>query len=75
MRAANAQLAPRHREVLALRELAGRSSDEIGETMGISENAAAQLIFRARGKLREALTAGLGVAHAGRAGARHSRAL
>ena len=58
VRAANAQLPPRHREVLALREVAGRSYAEIGETMGISENAAAQLIFRARSKLREALTAG-----------------
>jgi RNA polymerase sigma factor (sigma-70 family) len=55
---ANAKLAPRHREVLALREVAGRSYDEVGEIMGISGNAAAQLIFRARGKLREALTAG-----------------
>src|SRR5215213_1161822 len=58
VREANAQLAPRHREVLALREVAGRSYDEIGGIMGISENAAAQLIFRARSKLREALTAG-----------------
>jgi RNA polymerase sigma factor (sigma-70 family) len=55
---ANARLAPRHREVLALREVAGRSYDEVGEIMGISGNAAAQLIFRARAKLREALTAG-----------------
>jgi RNA polymerase sigma factor (sigma-70 family) len=58
VRKANAQLAPRHREVLALREVAGRSYDEVGQIMGISGNAAAQLIFRARGKLREALTAG-----------------
>lgn len=58
VRAANARLAPRHREVLALREVAGRSYDEIGATMGISENAAAQLIWRARSKLREAMTAG-----------------
>jgi len=55
---ANARLAPRHREVLALREVAGRSYDEVGEIMGISGNAAAQLIWRARAKLREALTAG-----------------
>jgi RNA polymerase sigma-70 factor (ECF subfamily) len=55
---ANARLAPRHREVLALREVAGRSYDEVGEIMGISPNAAAQLIWRARSKLREALTAG-----------------
>ena len=58
VRAANARLAPRHREVLALRELGGRSYDEIGQVMGISENGAAQLIWRARAKLREAMTAG-----------------
>ena len=58
VREANAQLPPRHREVLALREVAGRSYEEIGATMGISENAAAQLIWRARLKLREAMTAG-----------------
>jgi RNA polymerase sigma factor (sigma-70 family) len=58
VRAANAQLAPRHREVLALRELGERSYDEIGQIMGISENGAAQLIWRARMKLREALTHG-----------------
>jgi RNA polymerase sigma factor (sigma-70 family) len=58
VRLANAQLAPRHREVLALREVAGRSYEDIGEIMGISENAAAQLIWRARSKLKGALTAG-----------------
>jgi RNA polymerase sigma factor (sigma-70 family) len=58
VRAANARLAPRHREVLALRELGDRSYDEIGQIMGISPNAAAQLIWRARAKLREALAAG-----------------
>ena len=58
MRLANAQLAPRHREVLALREVGGRSYEEIGQIMGISENAAAQLIWRARSKLKGALTAG-----------------
>jgi RNA polymerase sigma factor (sigma-70 family) len=58
VRLANAQLAPRHREVLALREVSGRSYEEIGAIMGISENAAAQLIWRARSKLKGALTAG-----------------
>ena len=58
VRKANAELAPRHREVLALREVAGRSYGEIGAIMGISENAAAQLIWRARSKLKGALTAG-----------------
>jgi RNA polymerase sigma factor (sigma-70 family) len=58
VRQANAKLPPRHREVLALREVAGRSYDEIGRIMGISENAAAQLIWRARAKLKGAITAG-----------------
>ena len=58
VREANAKLAPRHREVLALREVADRSYGEIGQIMGISENAAAQLIWRARSKLKVALTAG-----------------
>ena len=58
VRAANARLAPRHREVLALRELGERSYGEIGQIMGISENGAAQLIWRARMKFREAFTAG-----------------
>jgi RNA polymerase sigma factor (sigma-70 family) len=58
VRQANAKLAPRHREVLALREVAGRSYEEIGAIMGISENAAAQLIWRARSKLKVAMTAG-----------------
>ena len=58
IRQANGKLAPRHREVLALREVAGLSYEEIGQIMGISENAAAQLIWRARAKLKEALTAG-----------------
>ena len=58
MRDANAKLAPRHREVLALRQVAGRSYEEIGDTLGITESAAAQLIWRARTKLKEALTAG-----------------
>src|SRR5215212_4594256 len=58
VRRANAELPPRHREVLALREVAGRSYEEIGQIMGISENAAAQLIWRARSKLKGVLTAG-----------------
>jgi RNA polymerase sigma factor (sigma-70 family) len=58
VRAANGTLPPRYREVLALRELGDRSYDEIGRIMGISENGAAQLIWRARSKMREAMTAG-----------------
>jgi len=58
VRAANARLAPRHREVLALREVAGRSYDEIAAILGISANAAAQLLWRARSKLRGELRMG-----------------
>jgi RNA polymerase sigma factor (sigma-70 family) len=55
VRAANARLAPRYREVLALREVAGLSYGEIAAILGVSANAAAQLLWRARRKLREEL--------------------
>lgn len=55
VRLANARLAPRQRLVLALRELEERSYAEIGELVGLSENAVAQLISRARQSLREEL--------------------
>ena len=49
---ANARLALRQRLVLALRELEDRSYAEIGEVVGLKENAVAQLISRARESLR-----------------------
>jgi RNA polymerase sigma-70 factor (ECF subfamily) len=52
VRAANARLAPRQRLVLALCELEDRSYAEIGELVGLNENAVAQLVFRARESLR-----------------------
>ena len=52
MRLANARLQPRQRLVLALRELEDRSYAEIGQLVGMKENAVAQLIFRARESLR-----------------------
>lgn len=55
VRLANARLAPRQRLVLALRELEERSYAEIGELVGLNENAVAQLISRARQSLREEL--------------------
>jgi RNA polymerase sigma factor (sigma-70 family) len=55
VRRANAALAPRQRLVLALRELEDRSYAEIGELVGVNENAVAQLISRARQRLREEL--------------------
>jgi RNA polymerase sigma factor (sigma-70 family) len=55
VRIANAKLAPRQRLVLALRELEDKSYAEIGELVGLNENAVAQLISRARQSLREEL--------------------
>jgi RNA polymerase sigma factor (sigma-70 family) len=55
VRKANAALAPRQRLVLALRELEDRSYAEIGELVGLNENAVAQLISRARQSLRQEL--------------------
>jgi RNA polymerase sigma factor (sigma-70 family) len=58
IRAANAQLPPRQREVLALRELEELSYDEVAEIMGMNRNSVAQLISRARLNLRDALRRG-----------------
>jgi RNA polymerase sigma factor (sigma-70 family) len=55
VRVANGRLQPRQRLVLALRELEERSYAEIGELVGMKENAVAQLIFRARESLRTEL--------------------
>jgi RNA polymerase sigma factor (sigma-70 family) len=56
--AANAQLPPRQREVLALRELEELSYDEVAEIMGMNRNSVAQLISRARLNLRDGLRRG-----------------
>jgi predicted DNA-binding protein (UPF0251 family) len=55
VRAANAALPARQREVLALREVELLSYEEIGELMDLNRNAVAQLISRARIKLGELL--------------------
>jgi RNA polymerase sigma-70 factor (ECF subfamily) len=55
VRAANAALPARQREVLALREVELLSYDEIGELMNLNRNAVAQLVSRARIKLSELL--------------------
>ncbi len=55
VRVANGRLQPRQRLVLALRELEERSYAEIGELVGMKENAVAQAIFRARESLRTEL--------------------
>jgi RNA polymerase sigma factor (sigma-70 family) len=58
IRSANGRLPPRYREVLALHDLEGASYAQIGEIMGMRSNAVAQLIFRARKRLRSELQAG-----------------
>jgi RNA polymerase sigma-70 factor (ECF subfamily) len=58
IRAANGRLPERQREVLALRELEDKSYDEIAEIMGMNRNSVAQLISRARIKLRDELRGG-----------------
>jgi RNA polymerase sigma factor (sigma-70 family) len=55
VQAANSRLAPRHRDVLALREIEELSYGEIAEIMGMNENSVAQLISRARLRLRDEL--------------------
>lgn len=55
VRDANARLPERQREVLALRELEELSYDEIADVMGMNRNSVAQLISRARIKLRDEL--------------------
>ena len=55
VRIANGRLDQRQRLVLALCELEDRSYAEIGELVGLNENAVAQLVFRARERLRTEL--------------------
>src|SRR5256714_7247232 len=55
VREANGRLPERQREVLALRELEDLSYDEIAELMDMNRNSVAQLISRARMKLRDEL--------------------
>jgi hypothetical protein len=53
--AASAQLAERHRETLALRELLGLSYEEIATVIGVEPAAVGPLLARARLRLRGAL--------------------
>ena len=53
--AASAQLAERHRQTLALRELLGLSYEEIATVIGVETAAVAPLLARARLRLRLAL--------------------
>jgi RNA polymerase sigma factor (sigma-70 family) len=55
VREALGHLAPNQRTALVLRELEGRTYDEIAETLGLSGAAVETLLFRARRALREQL--------------------
>jgi RNA polymerase sigma factor (sigma-70 family) len=58
VRSANDRLPERHREVLALREIEELSYDEIAGIMDMNRNSVAQLISRARIRLRDELQGG-----------------
>jgi RNA polymerase sigma factor (sigma-70 family) len=55
VRAAMARLSPRHRQALLMAEFEEKSAKEIGEALDLEENAARQLLHRARKALRVAL--------------------
>jgi RNA polymerase sigma factor (sigma-70 family) len=57
VRAALAELAPRDREVIALKFHAGLSNTELAKVLGVSETAAGTLLYRAMEKLRKACDA------------------
>lgn len=53
LRTALAQMSERHRELLLLRDLHGVSYDELASRLGVSEEGARAVLFRARRGLRE----------------------
>ena len=55
IRAALAKLNPRHREALVATVYEEKSSVEVAAQMGLSDNAARQLVFRARSAFKKAL--------------------
>ncbi len=55
VRDANARIANRQQQALALRELQGLSYSKIAKELGLSTNGAAQLISRARLRLKQAM--------------------
>jgi RNA polymerase sigma factor (sigma-70 family) len=57
VRAALAELAPRDREVIALKFHAGLRNNELARVLGVSDTAAGTLLYRAMEKLRKACDA------------------
>lgn len=58
LRAALARLAPADRQVIALRFVAGATSGQIGEHLGLSAEGARTRLSRALGRLRSELADG-----------------
>jgi RNA polymerase sigma-B factor len=52
-----ADLPPRERDVATLRYVDGLEHDQIAERLGIARNAVDQALWRAHGKLKEAVSA------------------
>jgi RNA polymerase sigma-70 factor, ECF subfamily len=57
VRAALAELAPRDREIIALKFHAGLRNTELAKVLGVSETAAGTLLYRAMERLRKACDA------------------
>ncbi len=55
VRMALSQLSPRHREAIIASVYQEKSGPELAETLGLSENASRQLLFRARAAFKKAL--------------------
>ena len=66
-----AELHPRHRQILLMREFEGRSYAEISAQLGVSESAVQALLTRARRKLRDELELGITCPQARRISLRH----
>jgi RNA polymerase sigma-70 factor (ECF subfamily) len=63
VQAAACALPERHRAVLVMREVRDMSYEQIGDDLGLSENAVAQLLYRARKRLAGELGAGWAQSH------------
>jgi RNA polymerase sigma-70 factor (ECF subfamily) len=61
-----AQLQPRHRQIILMREFEGRSYGEISDKLGVSQAAVQALLVRARRTLRDELELGITCAQARR---------
>src|SRR4051794_3699492 len=66
-----AELQPRHRQIILMREFEGRSYGEISDKLGVSQAAVQALLVRARRTLRDELELGMSCSQARRVSLRH----